>query len=80
MQTVNIHKAKTQFSRLVEQAAAGEEIIIARAGTPMARLVPLEAPKKSGKRVLGGLEGLINVPDDFDAPLPDDLLDLFEGR
>ena len=79
MQTVNIHKAKTQFSRLVEQAEAGEEIIIARAGTPVARLVPLEMPKLSEKRVLGGYRGEFNVPDDFDAPLPDDILDLFEG-
>ena len=79
MQTVNIHAAKTNLSRLVEAAANGEEIIIARAGKPVARLVPLEPPKQ-GKRVLGTMAGMFTMPDDFDAPLPDDLLDLFEGR
>ena len=78
MQTVNIHAAKTHLSRLVDAAANGEEIVIARAGKPVARLMPLEAPKK--KRVLGTMAGMFNMPDDFDAPLPDDLLDLFEGR
>ena len=78
MQTVNIHAAKTHLSRLVDAAANGEEIVIARAGKPVARLVPLGAPKK--KRVLGTMAGMFNMPDDFDAPLPDDLLDLFEGR
>ncbi len=78
MQTVNIHAAKTHLSRLVDAAANGEEIVIARAGKPVARLVPLAAPKK--KRVLGTMAGMFNMPDDFDTPLPDDLLDLFEGR
>lgn len=79
MTTVNMHAAKTHLSRLVEKAAAGEEIIIAKAGVPMARLTALkpEAPKK---RVLGMFKGQLNVPDDFDAPLPDDILDMFEGR
>ena len=80
MQTVNIHAAKTQLSRLVDQAAAGEEIIIARAGKPVARLVPLAAPLAAQKRVLGRLAGRLTVPADFDAPLPDDVLDAFEGR
>lgn len=77
MATVNIHAAKTQLSKLVDQAAAGEEIIIARAGKPVARLVPLEAPKK---RRLGGLKGKMRLPENFDDPLPDWLLDAFEGR
>ena len=78
MDMINIHDAKTQLSRLVERASAGEEIIIARAGKPVARLVPLE---KSGKpRKPGLLKGKIWISKDFDAPLPDDLLDLFEGR
>jgi len=77
MRTVNIHAAKTQLSRLVEDAAGGEEIIIAKAGKPIARLCPLAAPPK--RRVLGTLNGKINIPDDFDAPLPDDVLDLFEN-
>ncbi|HVA34311.1 MAG TPA: type II toxin-antitoxin system prevent-host-death family antitoxin [Candidatus Baltobacteraceae bacterium] len=79
MQTVNIHEAKTHFSRLVDEAAAGEEIIIAKAGKPMAKLVPLDAPKKLGVR-LGSLVGMGTVPDDFDDPLPDDILAAFEGR
>ncbi len=79
MQTVNIHEAKTHFSRLVDEAAAGEEIIIAKAGKPMAKLVPLEAPKKHGVRV-GSLVGMGTVPDDFDDPLPDEVLAAFEGR
>ena len=79
MQTVNIHAAKTQLSRLVEQAAAGEEIIIARAGRPLARLVPLTEAAAGRKRVLGMLAGQLQVPDSFDAPLPEDMLAAFEG-
>jgi prevent-host-death family protein len=78
MQTINIHEAKTHLSRLLEQVAEGEEIIIAKAGKPIARLVPLAAPQK--KRQLGLLKGKLNVPDDFDAPLTDDELTLFERR
>jgi prevent-host-death family protein len=80
MQTVNIHAAKTQLSRLVDAAASGEEIIIARAGKPVARLVPLAAPAGGQRRVLGRLAGKLNIPPDFDAPLPDEELDAFEGR
>jgi prevent-host-death family protein len=78
MQTVNIHEAKTQFSRLVDAAAGGEEIIIAKAGKPAARLVPIERAKV--KRRFGGLKGKIRIADDFDAPLPDDVIAAFEGR
>ena len=78
MRTVNIHAAKTQLSRLVEDAGAGEEIIIAKAGKPVARLCPLAAPPQ--KRVFGRLRGKIHIPDNFDDPLPDDVLDAFEGR
>ena len=78
MATVNIHAAKTNLSKLVDQAAAGEEIVIARAGKPVARLVALEAAPK--KRRLGGLQGKMRLPDNFDDPLPDWLLDAFEGR
>ncbi len=78
MQTINIHEAKTHLSRLLEQVAEGEEIIIARAGKAIARLVPLDAPAK--KRQLGLLKGKLNVPDDFDTPLADDELSMFEGR
>lgn len=78
MRTVNIQEAKTHLSRLLEEVAAGEEIIIAKAGKPMARLVPLDSAPK--KRRLGLLKGQLNIPEDFDAPLPDDALGLFEGR
>jgi prevent-host-death family protein len=78
MRTVNIHAAKTQFSRLVDAAAAGEEIIIAKSGKPVARLAPLAGQR--GKRKLGTLAGKLRVPEDFDAPLPDEVLDAFEGR
>lgn len=78
MQTVNIHEAKTHLSRLLEQVAGGEEVVIAKAGKAIARLVPLEATRK--ERRLGLLKGKLNVPDDFDAPLADKELSLFEGR
>jgi len=78
MDTVNIHQAKTQLSRLIERVCAGEEIIIARGGKPVARLAPLVRSAKP--RTPGLLKGKIWVAKDFNAPLPDDLLDLFEGK
>ncbi len=77
MPTFNIHAAKTQLSRPVDAAAGGEEIIIARAGKPVARLA---APAAGKRRVLGLLDGQFTIPDDFDAPLTEDELALFEGR
>lgn len=77
MAVFNVHEAKTQFSKLLDAAAKGEEVIIAKAGVPTARLVPFEKPKN--KIVFGLMKGKIN-PDDFDGPLPDDILDAFEGR
>ena len=76
MRTVNIHAAKTQLSRLVEAAAAGEEIIIAKAGKPVARLGPLAGPGRSGR--LGILAGKLRVPEDFDAT--PEVVDVFGGR
>ena len=76
--TVNIHAAKTQLSRLVEAAASGQEIVIAKAGRPVARLVPLALPVRPKR--LGLLRGKIRVSADFDAPLPDDVLDAFDGK
>lgn len=74
--TVNMHEAKTHLSRIVEEVAGGAEVVIARAGKPVARLVPLaRAPRR--KR-LGLLKGKLRVPDDFDDPLPADVLDAFE--
>ena len=75
MKTVNIHAAKTHLSRLVEEAAAGEEIIIAKAGKPVARLVPLD--QRALARKPGGLKGMINLKDNFDDPLPPDMADAF---
>ena len=66
---VNIHDAKTHFSKLLKRVLKGEEVIIARAGQPIARLSPL--PSKRGKRVPGSAKGLFTIADDFDAPLPD---------
>lgn len=77
MNTLNLYEAKTQLSALVERAAAGEEIIIAKAGRPLARLVPLAAPKP--RRVPGLLRNQIKIAPDFDDPLPEDLLRLFNG-
>jgi prevent-host-death family protein len=78
MSIVNVHAAKTNLSRLLDAAAAGEEVIIARAGKPVAKLVPID--QSLPPRPLGLLDGKIHVPDDFDDPLPDDILDAFEGR
>jgi prevent-host-death family protein len=79
MQTVNIHAAKTHLSRLIDAVMEGEEIVIARSGRPVARLVPLEKAAAPGRRQLGVLGGKLKVPDDFDAPLPDEVLRAFEG-
>lgn len=78
MKKVNTHEAKTQLSRLLRRVAAGEEITIANRGVPVARLVPV-APQKA-QRVLGIFRGQLNVPEDFDSPLPEAVLELFEGR
>lgn len=78
MATVNLYEAKTQLSRLVDRAAAGEEIVIAKAGRPLARLVPMAV--RTAPRRLGLLAGAVRVGPDFDAPLPDDLIAAFAGR
>jgi prevent-host-death family protein len=71
----NVHEAKTHLSQLLDRVEAGEEIVLGRAGRPVARLVPVAKPR----RLLGGDEGRVWVADDFDAPLPEDLLAAFEG-
>lgn len=78
MQTVNIHEAKTHLSRLLESVAAGQEIIVAKAGKPMARLSPIGKPSVASLR-LGILKGKVTVAEDFDAPLPVGALTAFEG-
>lgn len=72
-----MHEAKTELSRLVERALAGEEVVIARAGVPVVRLVPVA---REGKRKLGQWAGQVEMADDFDAPLTDEELDAWEGR
>ena len=79
MDTVNLQQAKTSLSALVERASHGEEIVIAKAGRPMARLVPF-AQKPSGARKLGIWAGRVRIGDDFDDPLPDEIQQAFEGR
>ena len=78
MEQINIHQAKTQLSKLVDLAASGREIVIAKAGKPLARLVPYSQPREA--RRPGLLKGKIHVGKNFDAPLTDDLLDAFEGK
>jgi prevent-host-death family protein len=78
MATVNMHEAKTQLSRLVERAKRGEDIVIAKNGQPVARLVPIEDRLKP--RVAGSMRGQIWIADDFDAPLPPELLACFTGE
>jgi prevent-host-death family protein len=75
---VNIHEAKTHLSRLVDDAARGDEIIIAKAGKPIARLVAIE--NDASPRPRGLLKGKIRIADDFDAPLPEDVLRSFDGE
>ncbi len=76
MKTINIHEAKTHLSRLLESVEEGEEVIIARAGKPIAKLVPL----KSKPRRPGGLKGKIRIHPDFDEPLPEDIAAAFGGE
>ena len=75
---VNIYQAKSQLSDLVSRAADGEEFVIAKSGKPRARLVPLAVPPV--RRRPGGGKGKVWVAEDFDSPLPADLLAAFEGR
>ena len=74
---VNVHEAKTHLSRLLDRAAAGEEIVIGRAGKPVARLMPLDV---RSARVFGALAGQVWISDDFDDPVDDaNLIELFDG-
>ena len=77
MRPVNIHQAKTQFSKLIEAAILGTEVIIAKAGKPVAKLVAITEEKP--KRRFGLLKGKMKIAKDFDAPLPEDILSAFEG-
>jgi len=74
---VNIHEAKTHLSRLLERVRLGEDVVIAKAGHPIARLTPIEPPQAPRKP--GSAKGKVVIAPDFDDPLPDDLLAEFEG-
>lgn len=76
MRIVNIHEAKTHFSKLVDSVLHGNEILIAMAGKPVAKLGPI---KKKAKRQFGVLKGKIKISKDFDGPLPDEFVAEFEG-
>jgi prevent-host-death family protein len=78
MKQVNTHEAKTNFSRLLRRVAAGEEITISNRGVPIARLIPISPDQ--GSRKLGVFRDQMTIPDDFDAPLPEDILSSFEGK
>jgi prevent-host-death family protein len=79
MKTVNIHQAKTQLSKLVEEASEGEAFIIAKAGKPVAKVIALEAPVGRRVRRLGFMKGQIAVPDDFDRMGEEKIERLFAG-
>ena len=74
---INIHDAKTRFSKIINQVLKGDEIIIARDGKPLIRLVPYT--EKPEIRKSGQFKGIIEISDDFNAPLPDDILKSFYG-
>jgi prevent-host-death family protein len=78
METVNIYDAKTHLSQLVDKAAAGEDVVVSRHGKPLVRITRLEPARPSIR--LGLLEGKLHIPEDFDAPLPGDVLAGFEGQ
>ena len=80
MQTVNIHEAKTHLSRLVDEAAKGNVFIIAKAGKPMVKVLPLAEGELTGAERLGFMSGEISVPDDFDSLATAEMIQLFEGK
>jgi prevent-host-death family protein len=80
MQRVNIHEAKTQLSKLIEQAVKGESFIIAKAGKPLVKVTALDAPTGTQKRRLGFMSGQISVPDDFDRMHSKKIEQLFGGK
>ena len=80
MDTINIHQAKTHLSRLVEKAARGESFIIAKAGKPMVKVVPLNDEEQKPKSRIGFMEGEIQVPDDFNEMGADEIQKMFYGE
>jgi prevent-host-death family protein len=80
MQTVNIHEAKTHLSRLVDEAAKGNVFIIAKAGKPMVKVLPLSEGDLEGTEKIGFMSGEVAVPDDFDSLAATEIIRLFEGN
>jgi prevent-host-death family protein len=78
MKQVNVHQAKTHLSRYLEEVEAGAEVVIAKAGKPIAKLSPVRGKRR--RRKLGALDGKFKIPHDFDAPLPASVVAGFEGR
>jgi prevent-host-death family protein len=79
MRTFNIHEAKTHLSRLVDEAEKGEPFIIAKAGKPKVKVVPIDAPKTKAKSRMGFLKGQITVPDDIKTMFADEIEEMFYG-
>ena len=80
MRSINIHEAKTHLSRLVEEAANGEPFVIAKAGKPLVKVVPLDSPPEGAVKRFGFLQGYdFSVPDDFDTMCADEIQAMFEG-
>jgi prevent-host-death family protein len=80
MNVVNIHEAKTHLSKLVEEAAKGEPFIIAKAGKPMVKVIPVDAPEEKKKRRLGFMKGKISVPDNFDRLYEREIEEMFYSK
>lgn len=80
METINIHQAKTHLSRLIERAAKGESFVIAKAGKPMVKLVPLSAPQAGKVKRTGFMSGQLSIPADFDRLGEDEIDALFSGQ
>lgn len=78
MEAVNIYEAKTRLSQLVDIAASGQDVVVSRNGKPLVRITRLDSPKRRIR--FGVLKGKVIVADDFDAPMPDEILAGFEGR
>jgi len=80
MRSINIHEAKTHLSRLVEEAAKGDSFIIAKAGKPLVKVVPIEEPPAKKPRRIGFMKGRISVPDDFDTMGQEEIERMFYGE
>lgn len=80
MRTVNIREARIHLSRLVQRAANGEPFIIAKAGKPLVKVVPIGTPEANKVNRIGFLDGLIEVPDDFDTMMADEIEEMFYGK